>query len=324
MWAAGIDEAGYGPTLGPLVISLASMEAPPRDSFSPSEDPGSLRRALRDVVGRTPDRRHRRLPIDDSKALYRPGGGLAALEESVLGILHAIDGVFPEDFEQLLQRVARPDLGGCDGPRWYAGRERLSLPRSGCAKRAASYGRRFGRALAGLGWKLDVASSPVSESRLNRGIEERGNKAAALFEELLRLLGTRLPPGRNREVRVDRLGGRVYYGDLLREAFPDCEVSALAEAPARSVYRVDNLFEGLRVEFRMKADRDDLLVAIASMVSKYVRELFMECFNRFWAVEVDGLRPTAGYPVDAHRFLRSVRPRFRALGIDEGELVRSR
>jgi len=325
MWTAGIDEAGYGPTLGPLVLSLASLDGPSESLAAAADDPGALRRSLRSVVGRRPDRGFRRLPVDDSKALYRPGGGgLAPLEESVLGILYAADGAMPPTFEALLGRVGRLGLGGCDRPLWYEGRADLALPLAGCAERAERYGRRLRRALVERGWTLDVATTPIAESRLNRGIEERGNKASALFVELLRLLEDRLPSGHDRDVRVDRLGGRVYYAELLREAFPDCDIRVVSEAPARSLYRVDSLFGGLRLEFRMKADRDDLLVAIASMLSKYVRELFMECFNRFWSKQVRGLRPTAGYPVDAGRFLRSVRPRFLALGIEERELVRSR
>jgi hypothetical protein len=42
------------------------------------------------------------------------------------------------------------------------------------------------------------------------------------------------------------------------------------------------------------------------MVSKYVRELAMELFNRFWQTHLPTPKPTHGYPRDAHRFRREV------------------
>jgi len=59
--------------------------------------------------------------------------------------------------------------------------------------------------------------------------------------------------------------------------------------------------------FQPRADQSYFCVALASMVSKYLRELLMGEFNRFWQEHVPGLRPTAGYPTDAAR--RWERPR---------------
>ena len=48
-----------------------------------------------------------------------------------------------------------------------------------------------------------------------------------------------------------------------------------------------------------RADQCDGLVALASIVSKTVRELWMDVFNEYWRGRIPGLRPTAGYPSDA-------------------------
>ena len=45
-----------------------------------------------------------------------------------------------------------------------------------------------------------------------------------------------------------------------------------------------------------RADPTDGLVALASIVSKTVRELWMDVFNAYWLARMPGLRPTAGYP----------------------------
>ena len=67
--------------------------------------------------------------------------------------------------------------------------------------------------------------------------------------------------------------------------------------------------EERRIEFRFqpKGERH-LPTALASMTAKYLRELAMRPFNRFWQEQVPGLRATAGYPVDSRRFFEEIRP----------------
>ena len=65
-------------------------------------------------------------------------------------------------------------------------------------------------------------------------------------------------------------------------------------------------------------------MALASMVSKYLREVLMLEFNRFWQTQVPGLKPTAGYPSDAGRFFKAIRPALQRLGITETAVWRKR
>ena len=67
-----------------------------------------------------------------------------------------------------------------------------------------------------------------------------------------------------------------------------------------------------------------LPTALASMTAKYLRELSMRAFNKFWSVHVPDLRPTAGYPKDAHRFYKDIRTAQRKLGIDDHALWRQK
>jgi hypothetical protein len=53
------------------------------------------------------------------------------------------------------------------------------------------------------------------------------------------------------------------------------------------------------------------------MASKYLREVLMLEFNRFWLEQVPDLRPTAGYPGDAARFFAAIRPAIAKLGLRE-------
>jgi hypothetical protein len=47
-------------------------------------------------------------------------------------------------------------------------------------------------------------------------------------------------------------------------------------------------------------------VALASIFSKYIRELFMRLENQYWLHFIPGLKPTAGYYKDAQRFLSQI------------------
>ena len=57
-------------------------------------------------------------------------------------------------------------------------------------------------------------------------------------------------------------------------------------------------------------------LALASIVSKTVRERWMDRFNAHWIARIPDLRPTAGYPLDARRFRQVIEPACRARGLD--------
>ena len=71
-YLVGVDEAGYGPNLGPLVIAATVWRVP--ESLLTSD--AALHDALAGVICQTAsDADSQRLAIADSKKLYKPGGG---------------------------------------------------------------------------------------------------------------------------------------------------------------------------------------------------------------------------------------------------------
>ena len=119
----------------------------------------------------------------------------------------------------------------------------------------------------------------------------------------------------------DKHGGRNRYRALLEEHFPDDFIEVRAEGPRQSVYRFGPADRRVEVSFRVGAEAC-LPAALASMASKYLRELAMLAINDFWRRRVPQLRPTAGYPADAKRFRADIAESVRALDIPERVLWR--
>jgi hypothetical protein len=65
-------------------------------------------------------------------------------------------------------------------------------------------------------------------------------------------------------------------------------------------------------------------VAVASMLSKYLREGLMRRFNAFWRQHLPEVTPTAGYYNDGQRFLQDIEVTRRGLGIPDELLIRAR
>ena len=103
MWVVGIDEAGYGPNLGPLVQAAVGLDLP-------DDDPAGWE-TMKAVVRRSHEKADGRLLIDDSKKVYTRGG-LEALERGVGHALSWESGTFEALLSRLLlqnrQRIPRP------------------------------------------------------------------------------------------------------------------------------------------------------------------------------------------------------------------------
>jgi hypothetical protein len=327
MILAGIDEAGYGPLLGPLVVGCCAFDIGPcalgDDALAQLP---CLWKRLRRLVGKSRDRAGRKIHVNDSKLVYSPSGGVGQLERSVLAIAAAWQEC-DADLTGFLSRTAGhvvPELNAC---RWYrpAADERFPLEHDGMSIRLLANALReeMKREQAVC---VEMSARVVLEGSFNRLIAGTRNKGAALFstsaihiDRLLRLHG--------RDglcIVCDRQGGRERYGSLLRLMFEDWSLVVVGERPDCSEYRLHRDAATVAIVFREKAEAQCLPVAVASMLSKYIRETLMRRFNAFWLGHVPNLAPTAGYYEDGTRFLRDIEPKRRELGIADREFVRSR
>jgi len=293
----GIDEAGYGPLLGPLVVAAVAVRVP-----AASACPWTL---LASAVASRPAARGPRLLVADSKLVLRGRGAaaLARLELPVLAFLH-VAGVAPRRLEELLAAVAPGGDATLTEP-WYRD-DATTLPVATSADAVAAAAERLAATAARAGTGLAaVRCSVLGEGRYNRAVAAAGNKAAVLFDLAAKVLAA-VRCGATRRVVVDRQGGRARYGAHLQRALPGAFVWTEGESAAASSYRVCDGVGEFELSFEVAADRRHFSVALASMVAKYVRELCMDRFNRYWAARVPGLAPTAGYWSDGLRFLAEV------------------
>jgi ribonuclease HII len=311
-WIVGIDEAGYGPNLGPFVMSSVACRLP--------DGPADLWRLLDGAVRRDTDAADGRLLVADSKVVYNAAGGLRGLETAVLAFHGGVAALAA--LADRLCPQARDELAA---EAWYTGRS--ALPVEAAAEAVAALAARLADACREqqVAWGL-MRSVVICPARFNRIVEDCGSKGGVLGQGLIELLQHNLAAADDSpmSIFVDKHGGRNSYAAMLQQATPGGFVVADEESTARSRYHVLGLPRAVRVTLQPRADGEHFCVALASMISKYLRELLMLEFNRFWLAQVPGLKPTAGYPADAPRFWAAIRPAAEKLGLPETAVWRQR
>jgi hypothetical protein len=318
-WIIGIDEAGYGPNLGPFVTSSAAFRVPDGDGTA------NLWQLLHTVVRRAVDPTDDRILIDDSKAVYSTARGLLGLEHGVLATLWRASAKCAT-LQHFLEWACADCLADLHGEAWFTGDG--SLPFCAEPGAVATDAERFDLACETAGIERGpVRSVTVCTPRFNALCEAAGSKGAVLAHGLGRLLRyncDRVPGADPLCFFIDKHGGRNTYAAFIQHALPEGTVLAEQESMARSAYRVVGLEREVRLVFQPRADAEHFGVALASMTSKYLRERLMGEFNAFWLKHVAGLKPTAGYPGDAARFFETIRPAAKRLGLADDVLWRRR
>lgn len=327
----GVDEAGYGPNLGPLVVAVSAWAVDSRlevldglEPFAPEFQAASW----------TP--RSAFVPFGDSKKIYQSGKGLGGLNSAVRFFESIFEGNPSQNrpwFE--LDPLAQEDLARVELHPWY----RCKNPAKGLG-RAFQFDEnseascRFARekllklGVRLIGFRLRV----LDEAYFNECVDRLGNKSDVLghisLELAWKVLGECMDfhSFKGIEIYCDRQGGRKKYAGLISQTYershresqvPFCSV--VGESPKTSVYSMRHA--GIATSIRFQVHGDSLFPpAAASMVAKWARESLMERFNGYWREVVGpGLKPTAGYAVDAARFARDIEPWITKLAIEKNQ-----
>ena len=352
----GTDEAGYGPNLGPLVVTATSWQVPADLECEQMWDLLSV------VLTNSPQRNDPRLHIADSKQVYSPVNGLLDLETGVLSFLGTLD-MAPATTRELGRCLAGQifDTNSQQDPTLSHGN--AALPLAAFPDEINEFRNSILNAFEQTGVRLlGIRSRIMFPPEFNHLVDKTGSKGIILSHCTLQLIRS-LCPAEFRDanstgpasaasrslfsidpcvetdspsdtdavscqaasnvgsvhVFCDKHGGRNRYDAVISEHFDDQFVFRREESTAVSRYRMG------KVEFCFRTKAEELLpVALASMVSKYVRESLMEDFNAFWQYHLPDLKPTKGYPLDARRFRQAIQETATRLGIRDTEYWRQK
>ncbi|MCE5269074.1 MAG: hypothetical protein LLG00_14460 [Planctomycetaceae bacterium] len=302
-------------------------------------DPGHLREA-EGTIGT------RRVVFADSKVLYSADKGLRHLERGLWAAMGLV-GSRPAKWRDVWRAVAPDALDEMRQVPWYAEYDRPA-PLDCDGEDLTLLAEPLRAGLEAVGVRLvAVRSRAIFAHEFNALVDRHGNKGAALSHETLRLVARMIEslPTKGMElvdktcpvgcdslqtspspfvsVICDKHGGRNRYADLLADHFPEQFIEIRGEGGRRSTYRFGPADRRIEFCFRVQAE-SCLPAALASMASKYLRELAMRAFNEFWRRHIPDLEPTAGYPVDAKRFRANIAKKQRELKIADGILWRER
>jgi hypothetical protein len=169
-----------------------------------------------------------------------------------------------------------------------------------------------------------IKCEPIFAEQFNTEIVRLGNKASFLSTETLQIVRNLLDATNNdTEIVCDKHGGRSKYAALIQEILTDEFVFVGTESLSCSDYRFCENDRDIRIRFQARGE-SFLPTALASMISKYVREVFMTLWNDFWQIEIPDLKPTKGYPQDAKRFKAAIAARQMELGISDHSILRNK
>lgn len=330
----GVDEAGYGPNIGPLIVAGSAWRVPAEISEERFE---SLLR--QHFCTRPWSEGCKHVPLGDSKQLYNTSVGLRTLEAGLLALLAQLTpGIAAPavndsqatqkssaaglaGFDALLECVANRTAGAwlASGPAWYSRLPvelPITLPANEILRLACLAKKRLARAGIEL---LAVRTCIVTELRFNQMVQRLGSKGRLLSTVTMELVSDLLSAYTESAIDVfcDRQGGRKKYSCVLLEAMPDDWFDTLDEAPMRSSYRRQR---APHLQFHFTVGGDSFPpTALASMTAKYLRERLMGTINEYWLNHVSDLKPTAGYPGDSRRFRQEIESTAERLGhaVDE-------
>lgn len=317
----GIDEAGYGPLLGPLVVSSTAFTVP--DELLKAD----MWKVLKGAVSNAKRGLSGRLLIADSKKVFNRKTGCGHLRRGVISAIRCLDKSYeiPGNAKELAQILCPESLKRLGDYDWYQKLHEIELGGENSDIDIAKGV--FSREMSKNGMALvDLKTDCLDVGYYNKMVSDVRNKASVLFTSVASLIVRAYDfaaDGQSIQVVVDRQGGRVNYVPLLRKMFPQLELSIVRQDEKCSSYELSGSKQ-LKIHFVVKADSISLPVSLASMTSKYIREVMMESINRYFLSHCDEIKPTAGYWQDGQRFIKDLEEKAGSLRYNAEKLIRSR
>jgi ribonuclease HII len=300
-WRLGIDENGLGPRLGPLVVTGVLAHLTPAGERRMREAPQLLLHERLDDSKALVDHRDVRLGEAWARALCLASGSEPCSPDELLGALSYRDRSW---LRAPCPAAAREQCWSCDGEAFASAEADVARANDDLD------------ALAHAGVQVRWVRSEVTCARRINEARAAGRGRLQLdlasMEQLV--LAARQVAGAEILAVCGKVGGIRRYGPALERLGAGLH-TVLEEGPACSSYRFAGVGE---VRFVRDADGADPLVALASLVGKYVREVLMKRVVRFYRAAIPGLGDASGYndPVTG-RFVAATREARARMGVPD-------
>lgn len=283
-WRAGIDENGLGPQLGPLIVTAVLAHVEPDGELALRDNPTSLLHAR----------------LTDSKVLV-DHHDVTLGEAWARVVASRASGTVPSDPEALIDVLSLRGLSDlrrdCPPSAFPQCWSRAGAFRASPAQLAQAESDLH--ALRARGVDVLWARSEILCTRaLNQERAAARSRLAvdlACMERLV--LAARQRAGADLVATCGKVGGLRQYSQRFGP-LSGLPLTVLREEPAESSYRLSGV--GI-VRFLRDADSGDPLVALASLLGKYVREELTKRIVRYYREQDPSLPDASGYndPVTA-------------------------